>query len=206
MKALRCAAALAATLLVASTALAQTQTIAPGMSEDEVRSVFGNPAGTRSVGIFTYYFYKNGWEEEAGFPDLVILQGGQVIDVVLRATWRDYSGESSSPKGIAPRQTLGFEHLELPGRLESVEVRPAGLPGLPDIEIPLDLPAPDLSELPPPPADENPPPRVDDNKPPVDDNKPPADEDEPPADDDKPPADDENAPPGQNDPPPPSGG
>ncbi|MEE8550905.1 MAG: hypothetical protein V3T08_06575, partial [Gemmatimonadota bacterium] len=84
MKALRCAAALAATLLVASTASAQTQTIAPGMSEDEVRSVFGSPAGTRSVGIFTYYFYKNGWEEEAGFPDLVILQGGQVIDVVLR--------------------------------------------------------------------------------------------------------------------------
>ncbi len=158
MKAFSCAAALAATLLVASTASAQTQTITPGMSEDEVRSVFGSPAGTRSVGIFTYYFYKNGWEEEAGFPDLVILQGGQVIDVVLRATWRDYSGESSSPKGIAPRQTLGFEHLELPGRLESVAVRPARLPGLPDIEIPVDLPAPDLSELPPPPADENPPP------------------------------------------------
>lgn len=202
MKAFGCAAALAATLLVASAASAQMQTIAPGMTEGEVKSVFGSPTGTRSVGIFTYYFYENGWEEEAGFPDLVILQGGQVIDVVLRATWRDYSGESSSPKGIAPRQTLGFEHLELPGQVESVEVRPAGPPGVPDIEIPVDLPAPppNFPAPPPPPADENPPP-ADDNKPPADDNNPPADDNSPPpADDKKPPAD------GDNDPPPPSGG
>ena len=120
---------LAALLFVAGAATAQdVRTITPGMTADEVKAEFGQPDGVSSRGPFTYYFYNNGCEYECGFPDLVILQDGQVVDAVLRAPWNEYAGTSSSPKGTVARPTPGGMRLEVPTTIESVEVRPAGTP------------------------------------------------------------------------------
>jgi hypothetical protein len=120
---------LAAILFIADAATAQeVRTIAPGMTADDVTAAFGQPDGVSSRGPFTYYFYNNGCEYECGFPDLVILQDGQVVDAVLRAPWNEYSGASSSPKGTVARPTPGGMRLEVPTTIESVEVRPAQTP------------------------------------------------------------------------------
>ncbi len=128
----RSAAALAAMLLVAGAAWAQeAQTIRPGMTYDEVKAVFGEPQGMRSYGHFDFFFYDNGCEKECGFPDTVFFLDGQVVDAVLRAPWRDYGGESSSPKGVKPRPNPGGERLEMPTAVERVEVRPVEPPPQP---------------------------------------------------------------------------
>ncbi len=125
------ALAVAALLLTSAAAPAQEapaqkkQVIRPGMTEDQVKAVFGEPQGTRSYGRYTYYFYSNGCEPECGFPDIVFFEEGRVVDAVLRAAWRDYAGESSSPKGTIPRPTRGGERLNVPAAVEGVEVRPA---------------------------------------------------------------------------------
>ncbi len=118
-------------LLVGGTSARQaqqeTQTIRPGMTQEEVRAVFGQPDSQRMVGQFAYYFYDNGCLRVCGFPDLVIFQGGQVIDAVLRADWRRYEGTSSSPKGVQPKRSEDGERLRTPGQVQDVEVRPAGM-------------------------------------------------------------------------------
>ncbi len=126
---------LAAAVLFAGTAEAQqVSTIRPGMTTDEVRAVFGVPAAMSARGNFTYYFYDNGCEQRCGFLDLVIFDGGQVVDAVLRAPWHAYEGESSSPKGTVPRPTPGGMRLDVPGTVEGVEVRQAP-------QVPLPVPA-----------------------------------------------------------------
>lgn len=121
---------LAAILFLAGGATAQDmRTIAPGMTADEVKAEFGQPDGVSTRGPFIYYFYNNGCEYECGFPDLVIFEGGQVVDAVLRAPWNDYAGESSSPKGTVARPTPGGMRLEVPATtIEAVEVRPTEAP------------------------------------------------------------------------------
>lgn len=127
---------LTAILFVAGAAAAQeARTIAPGMTADEVKTTFGQPDGVSSRGPFTYYFYNNGCEHECGFPDLVILEDGQVVDAVLRAPWNQYAGESSSPKGTVARPTPGGMRLQVPSTaVEGVEVRPTVTP--PAVEMP----------------------------------------------------------------------
>ncbi len=123
------AATLAAVLVATSATWAQdVQTIRPGMSYDEVMAVFGEPQSMRSYGHHDFYFYSNGCEKECGFPDTVFFRDGQVVDAVLRAPWRDYAGESSSPKGVKPRPTPGGEQLQMPTAVERVEVRPTPPP------------------------------------------------------------------------------
>lgn len=128
----RCTVALAAILLMASAATAQqVRTIQPGMTEDDVKGVFGQPRGTSSRGPFTFYFYDNGCEPDCGFPDLIIFRNSQVVDAVLRAPWHEYGGASSSPKGTVPRPTPGGMRLQVPGAVEGVEVRLAPQPVAP---------------------------------------------------------------------------
>jgi hypothetical protein len=99
------------------------------MTLDEVKANFGEPAGQSSFGGFTFYFYHNACEYECGFPDIVFFQNGQVVDAVLRATWRHYDGESSSPKGTVPRPNPGGGQLQMPeAQVEGVEIRPRTLP------------------------------------------------------------------------------
>ncbi len=119
------AVTLALMLLAAGATWAQdVQTIRPGMSYDEVRAVFGEPQSMRSYEHYDFYFYSNGCEKECGFPETVFFLDGQVVDAVLRAPWRDYAGESSSPKGVKPRPNPGGEQLQMPTAVERVEVRP----------------------------------------------------------------------------------
>ena len=131
MSAARTAATSLAMLFLAGGLAAQgtqrpTQTIDPGMTEQAVQEAMGKPLVVRSRGNYTYYFYDNGCEKTCGFPDLVIFQSGQVIDAVFRASWHQYTGNSSSPKGVVPRANPGGERLNVPaGRVEGVEVRPA---------------------------------------------------------------------------------
>jgi len=61
-----------------------TGTIAPGMSEKEVYSLWGPPIAVRHQGAWTYLFFRNGCEYTCGTEDVVTLQNGQVVDAVLR--------------------------------------------------------------------------------------------------------------------------
>lgn len=76
-----------------------TGTIAPGMTEREVYALWGAPAAVRKSGDMTYLYFKNGCEYTCGTMDVVFLQGGSVVDAIVRWPGHGYSGESSSPPG-----------------------------------------------------------------------------------------------------------
>ena len=137
MRALVSALAVGALLVITGSANAQEQqsgTISPGMTEQQVRDALGNPDNRSTRSQFTYYFYENNCHVECGMADLVIFQGGQVVDAILRASWRTYTGVSSSPNGVAPQPTP--MRLRMPQgaqgqagertELQGIEVRPAG--------------------------------------------------------------------------------
>jgi len=76
-----------------------TGTVAPGMSERQVYSLWGRPAAIRREGDYTYLFFPNSCERTCGTLDLVMLQNDRVVDAVVRWPGHNYSGESSSPPG-----------------------------------------------------------------------------------------------------------
>lgn len=82
-----------------------TGTIAPGMAERDVYSLWGPPMGVRKAGDYTYLHYPNGCERTCGTDDVVILQNGQVVDAIVRWPGHGYSGQSSSPPGRKPEPT-----------------------------------------------------------------------------------------------------
>ncbi len=88
-----------------------TGTIAPGMSENDVYSLWGPAAAVRHSGEYTYLYFWNGCEYTCGMLDLVTLQNGQVVDAVLRWDGHRYSGQSSSPKATKPHYTPGGDTL-----------------------------------------------------------------------------------------------
>jgi len=79
-----------------------TGTVAPGMSEREVYSIWGAPVAVRRIGEYTYLFFPNGCEYTCGTMDVVTLQNGQVVDAIVRWEGHRYAGESSSPEGRVP--------------------------------------------------------------------------------------------------------
>jgi hypothetical protein len=79
-----------------------TGTIAPGMGERDVYSLWGPPIAVRRQGDMTYLYYRNGCEYSCGTADVVFLQNGQVVDAVLRWPGHGYSGQSSSPFATPP--------------------------------------------------------------------------------------------------------
>ena len=79
-----------------------TGTIAPGMAEREVYSLWGPPIAVRHQGDMTYLYYRNGCEFTCGTEDVVFLQNGKVVDAVLRWPGHGYSGQSSSPFATPP--------------------------------------------------------------------------------------------------------
>ena len=91
-----------------------TGTIAPGMSEREVYSLWGAPAEVRRAGEYTYLFFPNGCERTCGTADVVTLQNGAVIDAIVRWDGHRYSGESSSPPGKMPIPNRGGDTLRVP--------------------------------------------------------------------------------------------
>jgi hypothetical protein len=76
-----------------------TGTVAPGMSERQVYSLWGRPAAVRREGEYTYLFFPNSCERTCGTLDLVMLQNDRVVDAIVRWPGHNYSGESSSPPG-----------------------------------------------------------------------------------------------------------
>ena len=79
-----------------------TGTIAPGMGEKEIYSLWGPPISVRRRGEMTFLYFRNGCEYTCGTEDVVFLQNGQVVDAVLRWPGHGYSGQSSSPAATPP--------------------------------------------------------------------------------------------------------
>jgi hypothetical protein len=93
---------------------AAAQSIDPGMTKSQVVERLGPPHTERSSGPYTYLFYQNGVEYEAGMSDLVILQNDSVVDAIFRSG-REYTGKSSSPQGVAPANSAPTgERLTMP--------------------------------------------------------------------------------------------
>lgn len=121
---------LAATAIPAA-ARAQDTSLAvrPGMSEADVRARWGEPLAVRRIGEWTYLFYENGMERELGHHDVVFLQGGQVVDVIIRSPGRMYLGQSSSPPDRAPEFTPPAQppanpRPDAPGAVTGIRVNP----------------------------------------------------------------------------------
>lgn len=83
-----------------------TGAVDPGMMLDQVVGVWGEPVAQRAIGEWTYLYFRNGCEFSCGTFDVVLLQGGQVVDAVVRGPGHTYTGVSSSPAGRAPEPTL----------------------------------------------------------------------------------------------------
>src|SRR3989441_7287058 len=79
-----------------------TGTIAPGMREREIYSMWGPAIAVRHQGDMTFLYYPNGCEYTCGTADVVFLQNGQVVDAVLRWPGHGYSGQASSPAATPP--------------------------------------------------------------------------------------------------------
>ncbi len=83
-------------LAVAALAMAAVpaagQTIAQGMTPDQVRSEFGAPATARDAGGWTYWYYHNGCPNRCGSDDVVFFQNERVVAAVLRTGRRRYQG------------------------------------------------------------------------------------------------------------------
>lgn len=76
-----------------------TGTIAPGMTESQIYTLWGAPVAVRHLGTRTYLFFHNGCERTCGTADMVTLENGQVVDAITRWPGHGYSGKSSAPKG-----------------------------------------------------------------------------------------------------------
>ena len=74
-----------------------TGTVRSGMTRMEVITVWGVPVAERTVGIWTYLYFRNGCEVTCGTFDVVFLEHGQVIDAIVRGPGHNYAGVSSSP-------------------------------------------------------------------------------------------------------------
>jgi hypothetical protein len=95
-----------ALVLAAPAARAQdVKTIRPGMTEAEVRASWGQPVTERKAGEYAYLFFDNGCLRACGTYDVVILQGGQVVDAIARGKLHHYDGVSSSPADRTPHFT-----------------------------------------------------------------------------------------------------
>jgi hypothetical protein len=92
--------------LVAVPAAAQdAATVRPGMTEAEVVAAWGEPLARRTKGAFTYLHFETDCLKECGTYDVVILEGGQVVDAIARSKNHRYDGVSSSPTDRAPEFT-----------------------------------------------------------------------------------------------------
>jgi hypothetical protein len=79
--------------------------IRPGMTEAEVVAAWGEPLARRVRGQFTYLHFETDCLKECGTYDVVILEGGQVVDAIARSRNHRYDGVSSSPADRAPEFT-----------------------------------------------------------------------------------------------------
>jgi hypothetical protein len=76
-----------------------TGTVQPGMSREEVIAVWGEPEAESGAGTRWYLYFRNGCEVTCGTFDVVFLDGGGVVDAIVRGQGHTYGGNSSSPMG-----------------------------------------------------------------------------------------------------------
>lgn len=89
-------------LLAGSAGAAQAQSpVRPGMTAEQVTAAWGAPTATRTHGDFTYMSYPSSCMPACGTQDVVILQGGKVVDAIARSSNHPYEGPSSL-SGKAP--------------------------------------------------------------------------------------------------------
>lgn len=74
-----------------------TGTVAPGMTRDQVISLWGVPVAERTLEGRTYLYFRNGCEVSCGTFDVVFLENDQVVDAIVRGPGHSYTGTSSSP-------------------------------------------------------------------------------------------------------------
>lgn len=79
--------------------------VQPGMTREEVVETWGEPVLERVSGIWTFLHFRNGCEYTCGTHDIVFLQGGQVVDAIVRGFGHTYTGVSSSPPDRSPEYT-----------------------------------------------------------------------------------------------------
>jgi hypothetical protein len=83
-------------LLTAAATAAHAQTpVRPGMTAEQVTAAWGAPTSTRTKGDFTYLNYPSSCMPACGTQDVVILQGGKVVDAIARSSNHPYDGPSS---------------------------------------------------------------------------------------------------------------
>ncbi len=83
-------------LLTAAANAVQAQTpVRPGMTAEQVTAAWGAPTSTRTKGDFTYMNYPSSCMPACGTQDVVILQGGKVVDAIARSSNHPYDGPSS---------------------------------------------------------------------------------------------------------------
>lgn len=88
--------ALALALVAGSATQARAQApVRPGMTAEEVTAAWGAPTATRTRGDFTYLSYPSSCMPACGTQDVVILQGGKVVDAIARSANHPYEGPSS---------------------------------------------------------------------------------------------------------------
>ena len=83
-----------------------TGTVSPGMTRDDVIAVWGEPIVERQAGNASFMYFRNGCEVSCGTFDVVFLDGGQVVDAIVRGQGHTYTGQSSSPPDRVAAPTL----------------------------------------------------------------------------------------------------
>ena len=84
----------------------EVRTITPGMTEAEVRTAWGTPFTVRTRGVHTFLYFTSDCLKRCGTYDIVFLEGGQVIDAIVRDKGRRYDGIASSPIDRKPTPTI----------------------------------------------------------------------------------------------------
>jgi hypothetical protein len=83
-----------------------TGTVTPGMTREQVEGVWGVPVTERTLGTWTYLYYRNGCEASCGTFDVVFLENGQVVNAIVRGRGHTYAGTSTSPPGSVAKPTM----------------------------------------------------------------------------------------------------
>ncbi len=91
---------------VAHLSAQEVKTIKPGMTEAEVRASWGDPFTVRKRGEHSFLYFRNDCLKRCGTYDIVFLEGGQVIDAIVRDSHRRYEGIASSPADRKPAATI----------------------------------------------------------------------------------------------------
>lgn len=114
-------------LVAAVPAGAQARTtIAPGMTEAEVRRVFGEPTVRRQTADRSYLFYANGCPVQCGSDDVVFFEGGRVVTAVLRTPGRHFAGPAVVGSPSHSGGTPSPRRTERPTRSEGIRVQVPG--------------------------------------------------------------------------------